>query len=99
MSIVLIGGHDGMHNKYKEMCNRFGHYIKVYTQMPKRFEKLIGNPDGIVLFTSTVSHKMVKIAVNEAKRKNIPVIRSHTSSVCSLKVAIQQLEELSQNMK
>lgn len=95
MSIVLIGGHDRMHNEYKEMCSRFGHDIKVYTQMPKRFEKVIGNPDGIVLFTSTVSHQMVKTAVKEAKRKNIPVIRSHSSSACSLKSSIQQLEKLS----
>lgn len=84
-----------MHNKYKETCDRFGHYIKIYTQMPKGFEKRIGNPDGIILFTSTASHKMIKIAVKEAKRKNIPVIRSHTSSTCSLKVSIQQLEKMS----
>ncbi len=95
MSIVLIGGHDRMHNEYKEMCSKFGHDIKVYTQMPKRLEKHIGNPDGIVLFTSTVSHQMVKTAVKAAKKNNIPLIRSHSSSAFSLKTSIQQLEGMS----
>lgn len=93
MSIVLVGGHDKMHEEYKGICSRRGHRVKVYTQMPAKFEKLIGNPDGIVLFTATVSHKMVNIAVKEAKRKNIPVLRCHSSSASSLNGALQQLEK------
>lgn len=87
-----------MHGEYKKVCSEFGHEIKVYTQMPKGLEKLIGNPDGIVLFTSTVSHKMVQIAVKEAKRKNIPVVRSHSSSAFSLKASIRQLEAISSTL-
>lgn len=93
MSIVLVGGHDRMHDEYKGICSKRGHSVKVYTQMPARFDKAIGNPDGIVLFTGVVSHKMVKIAVKEAKKKNIPVLRCHNSSANSLEGMLQQLEK------
>ncbi len=84
MSIVVVGGHDRMHDEYRSVCHKLGHRVKVYTQMPARFEKAIGKPDGIVVFTGTVSHKMVNVAVKEAKRKKIPVMRSHSSSVSAL---------------
>ncbi|MFZ7134071.1 MAG: DUF2325 domain-containing protein [Eubacteriales bacterium] len=92
MSIVLVGGHDGLHKKYKGIGNKFGHKMKVFTQMPSKFDKIIGNPDGIVLFTSTVSHKMVYIAVKESRRKGIPMIRCHNSSINSLERSIKELE-------
>ncbi|MFQ7527408.1 MAG: DUF2325 domain-containing protein [Mediterraneibacter gnavus] len=42
--------------------------------------KKIGTPDLVVLFTNTVSHKMVRCAVEEAGRCNAEIIRCHTSS-------------------
>ncbi|PKM51199.1 MAG: DUF2325 domain-containing protein [Firmicutes bacterium HGW-Firmicutes-7] len=92
MSIILVGGHDRMHERYKSIGSKHGHRMKIFTQMPAKFEKLIGEPDCILLFTNTVSHKMVKAAVKEAKRKNIPVIRCHNSSASSLESSIKQLE-------
>lgn len=92
MSIVVVGGHDRMHEEYKEICTRRGHRVKVYTQMPARFDKVIGKPDGIVLFTGTVSHKMVLTAVKEAKKRQIRVVRSHSSSASSLEGLLQQME-------
>ena len=94
MSIVLIGGHDRMHSEYMGICSKRGHHLKVYTQMPARFEKVIGKPDGIVLFTSTVSHKMINIAVKKAKREKIPLLRSHNSSGTSLNGLVHELEAL-----
>ncbi|MDS1030212.1 DUF2325 domain-containing protein [Bacillota bacterium LX-D] len=93
MRIVLIGGHDRMHQEYKRICARQGHCVKVYTQKPVGFEKVIGHPDGIVLFTSTVSHQMVNVAVKVAKNKNIPLIRSHSSSGTSLGEVLKQFGE------
>ncbi len=93
MSIVLVGGHDRMHEMYKGICSKRGHRVKVYTQLPARFDKMIGTPDGIVLFTSTVSHKMIHIAVKEAKRKNIPIVRCHNSSSNSLENVLEQFEK------
>jgi hypothetical protein len=93
MSLILVGGHDRMHDAYKGVCSKRGHRVKVYTQLPARFDKMIGNPDGIILFTATVSHKMIHIAVKEAKRKNIPLFRCHNSSATSLTGALEQFEK------
>ncbi len=93
MSIVVVGGHDRMHGEYRTVCRKLGHSVKVYTQMPARFEKTIGKPDGIVVFTGTVSHKMVNVAVKEAKRKKIPVMRSHSSSASALAELLKKLGE------
>jgi hypothetical protein len=92
MSIIVVGGHDRMHDTYKNIGCKYGHSIKVFTQMPPKFEKLIGEPDLIMLLTSTVSHKMVATAVKEAKRKNIPIIRSHSSSANSLENSFKELK-------
>lgn len=80
MSIVIIGGHDRMVSQYKKVCQEYKCKAKVFTQMSAQLGKQIGNPDFIVLFTNTVSHKMVRCAVEEAEKGNAEVIRSHTSS-------------------
>jgi hypothetical protein len=92
MSLVLVGGHDRMHQEYKVICSKYGHSVKIYTQMPARFDKVIGNPDGIVVFTGIVSHKMMHTAVKEARRKNIPVLRCHNCGVSSFQDLIKELE-------
>lgn len=92
MCIVVVGGHDRMQDEYKEICSKRGHRAKIFTQLPARFDKAIGTPDSIVLFTSTVSHKMILTAVKEAKRKNINVVRSHSSSATSLEELLKKIE-------
>ncbi|HAX72355.1 MAG TPA: DUF2325 domain-containing protein [Firmicutes bacterium] len=89
MSIVIIGGHDRMAGQYKTICKNYNCKAKVFTQMPSNFKNQIGNPDLIILFTNTVSHKMVKCAVNEAKNSNANIIRSHTSSANALKQILE----------
>ena len=54
------------------------------------FSKQIGNPDLMILFTNTVSHKMVHSAVTEAKSKDIHIVRSHSSSASSLNAVLQE---------
>lgn len=80
MSIVIIGGHDRMVSDYKEICKEHRIKAKVFTQMSSNLKSQIGQPDLIVLFTNTVSHKMVKCAVTEAKKNKTEIIRCHTSS-------------------
>lgn len=84
MSVVIIGGHDRMVREYKQVCKRYNWKAKVFTQMSAGLGKQIGSPDLIVLFTNTVSHKMVKCAVEEAERCNAEVVRCHTSSKTAL---------------
>ena len=38
----------------------------------------------MILFTNTVSHKMVLSAVTEAKKNDVNIIRTHSSSAASL---------------
>ena len=65
MSVVIIGGHDRMVCQYKKICRQFNCKAKVFTQMSASLGKQIGSPDLVVLFTNTVSHKMVKCALEE----------------------------------
>ena len=60
MSVVIIGGHDRMVCQYKKVCKQFNCKAKIFTQMSASLSKQIGSPDLIVLFTNTVSHKMVR---------------------------------------
>lgn len=89
MSVVIIGGHDGMVRKYQDICKAYRCKAKVFTQMPGDLKKQVGKPDLFVLFTNTVSHKMVKCAVEEAKRNNIEVVRCHTSSKAALEEILE----------
>ncbi len=80
MSIVIIGGHDRMVCQYKKICKEYKCKAKIFTQMSGNLKEQIGKPDLIVLFTNTVSHKMVRCALSEAERSNTDVVRCHTSS-------------------
>jgi len=84
MSVVIIGGHDRMVCQYKEICKQHKCKAKVFTQMTAKLSDQIGEPDLVILFTNTVSHKMVRCAVVEAERKNAEIVRSHTSSKSAL---------------
>lgn len=80
MSVVIIGGHDRMVCQYKKICQSYQCKAKVFTQMPNKLKEQIGSPDLIVLFTNTVSHKMIRCALSEAEKNQVDVVRSHTSS-------------------
>ena len=88
MSVVIVGGNDCMVCRYKRICKEFDYKAKVFTQVPSDFKSKIGSPDLVVLFTSTVSHSMVRCALKEAKRKNVDIVRSHTSSSSALKTIL-----------
>ena len=83
MSIVIVGGHDRMVGQYKKICKSYKCKCKVFTQMEADFGKKIGCPDLLVLFTNTVSHKMVKCALDEVGAST-DIVRCHTSSGTAL---------------
>ena len=89
MSVVIIGGHDRMVCNYKQICKKYNCKAKVFTQMPGDLRKQMGSPDLCVLFTNTVSHKMVKCAVEEARKNDVDLVRCHSSS----KTALEQILE------
>ena len=84
MSVVIIGGHDRMAGQYEKICKGYQCSAKVFTQMSANLAKQIGRPDLMVLFTNTVSHKMARCALDEAKRTNARVVPCHTSSKSAL---------------
>lgn len=84
MSVVIVGGNDRMVRQYKDLCKRYRCKAKVFTQMTGLRDQ-IGSPDLLVLFTSTMSHKMLRCALNETKGSGVRVVRSHTSSMEALR--------------
>ncbi|MDY4515234.1 MAG: DUF2325 domain-containing protein [Lachnospiraceae bacterium] len=84
MSIVIIGGNECMVCQYKKICRDYGCRVKVYAKEKGCLRKKLGKPDLMILFTNTVSHKMVNCAVSEAKRNKIQMVRTHASSVSAL---------------
>ena len=84
MSVVIICGHDRMVCQYKKICKSHKCKAKVFTQMSADLDKQIGDPDLCILFTNTVSHKMVRCAVDEAEKKKFKIVRCHTSSGSAL---------------
>ena len=93
MSIVIVGGNERMVCQYEDICKGFGCKAKVFAKEKGAMKKKIGAPDLMILFTSTVSHKMVISASQEAKRNKIPIARIHSSSACALQQFWTQVEE------
>ena len=84
MSVVIIGGHDRMVRQYKNICKNHKCKAKVFTHMCTNLEKQIGCPDLLIMFTSTVSHKMIRCAEGAINEKRTDVIHCHTSSGAAL---------------
>ena len=84
MSIVIIGGNECMVCQYEKICKDYGCKAKVFAKEKGCLRKKLGNPDLMILFTNTVSHKMVNTAVAEAKKNRIRIARTHSSSATAL---------------
>lgn len=90
MSVVIVGGHDRMVSQYKEICKNYNCRAKVFTQMSGNLKDMIGSPDLLILFTNTVSHKMVRCAVNEAEKCHADIVRCHISSKAALNKILEK---------
>ena len=90
LSVVIVGGNERMEGQYAQICENYGFKAKVFTKEKGSMKKKLGCPDLLILFTNTVSHKIVLAAAQEAKRNNIPVARIHTSSAAALKGVLNE---------
>ena len=90
MSFVIIGLNDRIVFQYTYICKDYGCKAKVFPKEHGSVKKKIGNPDLMILFTNTVSHKMVITASQEAKKNNIPIARIHTSSATALRSVLDE---------
>ena len=84
MSVVIVGGNECMTRQYCKLCGEYNCKAKIYPKMTAGL-KNIGTPDLLVLFTSTVSHKMVRCALSEIKSGTTKIARSHSSSMAALR--------------
>lgn len=89
MSVVIVGGNECMVRQYKDLCSEYKCRAKVYPKMTNAL-KDIGVPDLLVLFTNTVSHKMIRCALSEVKGRNIKIARSHQSSMAALRGILEE---------
>ena len=90
MSVVIVGGNDCMVRQYKELCQTYDCKAKVFTQMRDGLKDRLGTPDLLVLFTSTMSHKMLRCALKEAKGGQVRIARSHSSSMEALRGILEE---------
>ena len=84
MSVVIVGGNECMIRRYQELCKEYDCRAKVYPKMAGSM-KNIGRPDLLVLFTSAMSHKMLRSVLSETRGRSVRIARSHTSSVTALR--------------
>ena len=89
MSIVIVGGNECMVRQYKDLCSSFNCKAKIYPKMSRGMTDF-GSPDLLVLFTNTISHKMVHCALCELKGKPTRIARSHSSSMAALKSILEE---------
>ena len=78
-----------MERAYCERCAYYGHKAKVFTKRHKNLSCVFGCPDLCILFTNTVSHNMVQIASETARKRKVPLARCHSSSLASLDVLLK----------
>ena len=71
MSIVIVGGNERMVCQYEDICKGYGCKAKVFAKEKGAMKKKIGAPDLMILFTGTVSHKMVKLCGRRSKEKSL----------------------------
>ena len=84
-----LSGNECMVRQYKNLCEEYECDAKVYPKQ-KSSLKGIGSPDLMVLFTSTVSHKMIRNALSETKGQDVRIVRCHTSSMSALKNILEE---------
>ncbi len=88
MSVVIVGGNECMVRRYTDLCKEYRCKAKVYPKMSNGL-KSVGNPDLMILFTNTVSHKMVRCALSEVG-STTKVARCHSSSMTALKQILEE---------
>lgn len=72
-----------MTRQYKDLCGRYKCKARVYPKMTNGL-KDIGSPDLLILFTNTVSHKMVYRVLSDLDDRT-QIARCHSSSMSALK--------------
>ena len=89
-NVVIIGGNECMVREYKDVCSAYQCRAKVFPKTSGSLKNKIGNPNLLILFTNTMSHKMLHCAIRETKGQETVIARSHSSSISALKNILDQ---------
>ena len=89
MSVVIIGGNECMERRYAELCKKYGCRSRIFCKPCADMKNRIGAPDVLILFTHTVSHKLVQNALTNVA-EGTRIVRSHTSSLASLQSILEE---------
>lgn len=84
MSVVIVGGNECMTRRYMELCEAYNCKAKVYPKLAGGMRN-VGSPDLVILFTNTMSHKMLRSVLCATKGSGTRIARCHTSSIAALK--------------
>ena len=90
MSVVILGGNECMIRQYKTLCEKYKCKAKIFAKMETNLRNKIGSPDLLVLFTGTMSHKMLRCALDEAIGSDTVIVRSHSGSMAALRTILDE---------
>ena len=89
MSVVILGGNECMERRYKDLCKSYQCQSKIFTKPAGGLRNKLGNPDLMIFFTSTMSHKMLRSALNELKGLSTVIAHCPTSSISALRGVLE----------
>ena len=92
MSVVIVGGNECMTRRYMELCEAYNCKPKVYPKLAGGMRN-VGSPDLVILFTNTMSHKMLRSVLCATKGSGTRIARCHTSSIAALKNILSEHTE------
>ena len=84
MSVVIIGGNECMVGRYEKLCREYSCKAKVFAKTVNGIRNF-GTPDLLVLFTGTMSHKMLQCVKSNVNSSKTQIAHCHSSSVTALK--------------
>ena len=90
MSVVIVGGNECMERRYIDLCKAYRCQASVYTKPRGGLKGKFGSPDLMIVFTSAMSHKMLRGALCEIRGKDTKVEYCHSASVSALKAVLEK---------
>ncbi len=90
-SVALVGGMDRLEQHYKSEAARMGIALMVFSALGVKTASKIRGADAVVVFTSKISHNLMKEAVKAARSSKIPVLYCHACGVCTLRSCLECL--------
>ena len=78
-----------MERQHGEACRKYGCKAKVFCKPCADMKGRIGTPDLLIVFTHTISHKMLQCAMN-GLCQDTKIVRSHSSSMNSLSKILKE---------